>query len=116
MNHVIEFVDALVAKNTPEYLVRDLKFEHLTVSKTILNPGKSTRGHSHDGIEEVYIFQRGSGQIQIGDVVHRIHPGAMYIIPAGVFHKVENYSSEDTLVFTCIFENYNREDANYEKK
>ena len=53
--------------NDETYEVRDCQLLNtLTGSWTKLNAGKSTRGHTHSGQEEVYIFF-GRARMQIDD-------------------------------------------------
>ena len=37
-------------------LLDNYHMPNLTLSQTILNPNKSTRGHKHDDLDEVYIY------------------------------------------------------------
>jgi mannose-6-phosphate isomerase-like protein (cupin superfamily) len=94
-------------KNTEVYSIHDFPMEHLTVSMTVLHPHKETRGHSHDGIEEVYIFLKGSGLMQLGEDKFSVADGDLILIPSGYFHKVFN-PIEKELEFLCIFEKYER--------
>ena len=93
-------------RDTDVYSVHDLPFlEHLNTSMTILHKGKETAGHSHAKEEEVYIFLRGRGKMQVGKDVLGVEKGEAVLIKKGLFHKVFNRGSGD-LVFFCIFEKY----------
>ncbi len=94
-------------RDTDVYSVHDLAFlEHLNVSMTVLHEGKETSGNSHDNQEEVYIFIKGSGKMQLGEETFGVKEGDVVLIKKGLFHKVFNKGSGD-LVFFCIFEKYN---------
>src|SRR3989344_9033776 len=95
------------------YKVYDLKLEHLTVSITELHPGKETRGHSHENVEEVYLCLEGNGEIEVslpaggGQEKMPFGKGDVVTIPLGAFHRVYNKSKKD-LKFMAIFEKYER--------
>ena len=99
--------DVMVSNDT--YVLEDNNFlEHLTLSRTSLNPGMSTRGHSHDDQEEIYIFTKGKGNMVIGETTYNAMPNDTFLIPQGQFHRVINQSEDDVCEFTCVFEKYDR--------
>jgi mannose-6-phosphate isomerase-like protein (cupin superfamily) len=55
-----------------------------------------TRGdrHFHTGYNEVYYILKGSGVVTLGEARHEIYPGAVVVIPAGVFHSLESAGRE----------------------
>ena len=57
-----------IVKQDERYVVLDnSSLSKLVPSITKLNPNKSTSGHKHEGQEEVYVFYRGAGIMQIDD-------------------------------------------------
>ena len=93
-----------IVKDNETYLLRDNKLlNYLVVSSTLLLPGKETRGHSHDGQEEVYFFHYGHGEMTLGDETFPVTGGETVLIPDGVFHKVKN-TEEYPLYFVCVFD------------
>src|SRR4051812_43258123 len=94
------------------YRVQDWEvLNNLTISRTCLWGGKSTRGHSHAGLEEVYIFTGSpgeSGEMEVGDERIEVHPGMVVAIPAGAFHRVHNKDPKRQLQFIAIFQKYDR--------
>lgn len=93
-------------RDTDVYSVHDLEYlEHLNVSMTILHPGKATKGHEHEGIDEVYIVMDGRGELQLDEKRFPIDTGDIILIKGGQFHQTFNTTRED-LVFICIFEKY----------
>jgi len=92
--------------NNVLYVVRDLHIDGLTLSLTELKPFKSTRGHSHDDIDEIYVFVCGSGYMQLGvdDIkeTFAVGKGKVVLVRKGVFHRVMNESIVP-LEFVSIF-------------
>jgi len=98
-------------RDTDVYAVTDNTFlDNLTISQTVLHPDKSTTGHSHDGLEEVYIFVSGIGVMELDDEEIVVGPNDMILIKEGIFHRVHNKLGNKDLVFTCIFQKYDRDE------
>ncbi|MDP3697232.1 MAG: cupin domain-containing protein [Candidatus Taylorbacteria bacterium] len=90
------------------YKVYDLPtLEHLQVSLTELNPQKSTIGHSHDNVDEVYVFIDGLGTMEIGNRTENVKGGDLVLVPRRDFHRVHNKGGNN-LNFWTIFEKYER--------
>jgi mannose-6-phosphate isomerase-like protein (cupin superfamily) len=81
--------------------------KRLVLSLTELKPTQETKGHSHEGVEEVYLFIQGQGKMQLGKEKFEVKKGDVVPIPDGVFHKVYN-PTKDFLKFFCVFEKYER--------
>lgn len=97
-----------VIRNNETYIVEDNTcLSNLTLSKTTLHSGKCTTGHSHEGLEEVYFFKKGSGIMQLDENRFEVTEDSIVCIPSGAFHKVFNDSEED-LIFVCVFQKYDR--------
>ena len=78
--------------------------ENLTISKTVLHVGKSTRGHSHDKQDEIYIFVDGCGMMFVGEERLHIQADEVVSVRAGLFHQVINHSyATSDLVFYSIY-------------
>jgi len=92
-----------VVKADDRYVVKDnTLLNNLIVSSTNLKPGKSTTGHKHEGQEEVYIFVKGHGVMQIDDERFDIKEGDTVLIQDGVFHRV--YAGTTGCYFICVFD------------
>ena len=100
--------DVEKVKSTDVYNIHDLMLEHLTVSMTVIHPGKQTRGHTHENVEEVYFFIEGNGKMVVGEKEVDIKQGDIVTIPLGSFHQVKN-TSESDLKLIAVFEKYQRE-------
>lgn len=112
----LEEIKGEIVKDNDTYVLVDNNYlDHMTLSRTYLKPGQSTRGHSHDNQEEVYIFTAGEGTMIINDIKYPAQSGDTFLIKAGEFHRVINNSQFYTCAFTCIFETYDRtgDDAKY---
>ena len=93
-----------VVKDNEIYLLRDNKtLNNLVLSQTQLYVGQSTRGHSHAGQEEVYMFVRGRGRMEVGEETFEVDSSSVVIIPDGAFHRVHNTGPVD-LIFNCVFD------------
>ena len=100
----INNIDGEVVKDNATYLLKDnTSLKNLVVSSTTLHSGKSTRGHSHPGKEEVYMIMSGTGRMQLDDKEFDISGGEMVLIEDGVFHRVHNNGDID-LYMVCIFD------------
>lgn len=94
-----------VIKDDETYYLKDNKtLNNLVVSSTDLKPGKSTRGHSHAGQEEVYYFVSGHGEMELGDKRFNVQGSDVVIVPDGVFHRVHNTAKHSSLYFVCVFD------------
>jgi mannose-6-phosphate isomerase-like protein (cupin superfamily) len=93
-----------VVKQDDRYVVKDnATLKNLIVSSTKLNPNRSTTGHRHSGQEEVYIFVKGKGQMELDHKIFDVCAGDTVLIEDNVFHKVHN-NSDFMLEFICVFD------------
>jgi len=100
----IKNIDGKIVKDNETYILKDnTSLNNLVISSTTLHPGKSTRGHSHAGQEEVYMIISGSGTMELDDKKIDIQGGEMVLIHDGVFHRVHNNAEVD-LYMVCIFD------------
>lgn len=94
-----------VVKDNETYLLKDNKtLNNLVLSSTDLKPGRSTRGHSHVGQEEVYYFVSGTGEMEIDSERFGVQGGDVVLIPDGAFHRVYNNNHNSNLYFVCVFD------------
>jgi oxalate decarboxylase/phosphoglucose isomerase-like protein (cupin superfamily) len=93
-----------IVKDNETYLLKDNKtLKNLVLSSTCLYRGQMTRGHSHAGQEEVYIFIQGTGMMVVDEEKFRVNNGDIVLIPDGAFHQVIN-DGEMNLIFNCVFD------------
>jgi len=97
-------IEGDVVKDDDRYLVTDNTIlKNLVVSTTKLNAHKSTTGHRHAGQEEVYLFTKGSGQMELDYKIFDVTAGDTVLIEDNVFHKVHN-TTDYGLEFICVFD------------
>ena len=61
-------IEGKIVKEDDRHIVKEnTSLNNLVVSTTSLHPNKSTSGHKHEGQEEVYIFMKGSGRMELDD-------------------------------------------------
>ena len=100
----INNIDGEVVKDNETYILKDnTSLNNFVISSTTLHVGKSTKGHSHSGKEEVYMIMSGSGKMDLDDKTILIEGGDMVLIEDGVFHRVHNMGEGD-LYMVCIFD------------
>ena len=93
-----------IVKEDERYIVTDNDtLNKLITSITVLNPQHSTTGHSHAGQEEVYIFCKGSGEMEINERRFKVSEGDIVFIEDGNFHRVHN-TTDSKLEFVCVFD------------
>jgi mannose-6-phosphate isomerase-like protein (cupin superfamily) len=92
-----------IVKADDRYVVKDnTTLNNLIVSSTNLKPNKCTTGHKHQGQEEVYVFVKGNGVMQIDDTRFDVKEGDTVLIEDGVFHRV--YAGVNGCYFICVFD------------
>ena len=97
-------IEGKIVKEDDRYIVKDnTSLNNLVVSSTLLHPSKSTSGHKHKGQEEVYMFMKGSGRMELDDKEFDVKEGDLILIEDGVFHRVHNTGKVD-LYMVCVFE------------
>jgi mannose-6-phosphate isomerase-like protein (cupin superfamily) len=97
-------IGGTVVKEDERYTVKDNNFlNNLIVSSTMLRANQSTTGHRHAGQEEVYIFTKGSGQMELDYKIFDVKAGDVVLIEDNVFHKVHN-NTDFGLEFICVFD------------
>ena len=92
-----------VVKDTEVYVLKDNKLlNDLVLSSTFLRANQHTTGHVHKGQEEVYMFVKGRGEMDIDGKRFNVREGDCVLIEDGEFHKVYN-TGHLGLYFVCVF-------------
>jgi mannose-6-phosphate isomerase-like protein (cupin superfamily) len=92
-----------VVKDTEVYVLKDNKLlNDLVLSSTFLRANQHTTGHIHEGQEEVYMFVKGRGEMDIDGKRFNVREGDCVLIEDGEFHKVYN-TGHLGLYFVCVF-------------
>ena len=99
----IDNIGGDIVKDNETYLLKDNKLlKNLVLSSTDLKSNMSTRGHKHEGQEEVYYFVKGHGTMELDDKKIKVDPGDVVLIEDGVFHRV--HAGEQGCYFVCVFD------------
>lgn len=96
-------VGGKIIRRDENYIVKDNStLKSLSVSSTELMPNKSTRGHAHAGQEEVYIFVKGGGRMNINEDDFIVQEGDIIYIQDGDYHRV--HAGNEGCYFICVFD------------
>ena len=101
-------------KTEPYEVIDNLKLDKLVLSQIVLHSGQETRGHFHNGVEEVYFFQFGQGKILIGIETVDVQAGSIVLVPDGHLHRVYNTGTTD-LVFHTVYNRLEESNTVYAK-
>ncbi len=92
-----------IVKDNEVYILKDNKFlKNLVLSSTQLHPHQITRGHKHQGQEEVYYFVKGDGVMWLDDKEIEVGVGDVVLIEDGVHHRVK--AGMEGCYFVCVFD------------
>ena len=99
-----ENIGGSLIKNNDIYQLRDNNtLKNLVLSSTKLHAGKKTRGHKHEGQEEIYFFINGCGEMLVESERIKVGPGDIVLVEGGEFHQVYN-TTQNELGFVCVLE------------
>ena len=101
-------------KTEPYEVIDNLKLDKLVLSQIVLHSGQETRGHFHNGVEEVYFFQFGQGKMKIGIETVDVQAGSIVLVPDGHLHRVYNTGATD-LVFHTVYNRLEESNTVYAK-
>ncbi len=74
----------------------------VSVARARVEPGRTTRWHSLEGISERYLLMEGRGRVEVGiEAARDVGPGAVVLIPPGCRQRITNTGRTD-LVFLAI--------------
>ncbi len=60
-----------------------------------LPAGKTFDWHHHDGVEEIMVVLKGSGEVHDEDGIYGYSAGDVFIFPANIEHKIHNPTGEE---------------------
>jgi gentisate 1,2-dioxygenase len=75
---------------------------HITTGMAALPPGFTTRPHSH-AAEEVALFLRGSGSVEIDGVAHRVTAGTLLVTPSDLVHVTHSDPGDEPLIVLWFY-------------
>ncbi len=59
-----------------------------------IDPVIDVKPHKHDDFDQIATIVSGEAIYHVGDVAHRVRPGSLLLIPAGVEHYIEPLGTE----------------------
>ena len=74
--------------------------EHSQVVLMSILPGEDIGREVHGDVDQVLVFVKGAGEAVVGKDKHKIGPGDMFVVPAGVEHDFINTGNEALKLFT----------------
>jgi mannose-6-phosphate isomerase-like protein (cupin superfamily) len=74
--------------------------KHSQVVLMSILPGEDIGREVHEGVDQVLVFVKGSGQAVVGGETHDIGSGDMVAVPAGREHNFTNTGEEALKLFT----------------
>ena len=84
------------------YIAENYSDEFVSVAQARVEPGITTVAHHLDGINELYLFVCGQGQLDVGDLEPaKVCAGDLIVIPAGTSQRITNIGKND-LIFYCV--------------
>jgi quercetin dioxygenase-like cupin family protein len=73
----------------------------VTITRVTMKPGSVSKRHAHPNSEQIWIVERGSGQLLLDGAQSDLNAGDIICTPAGDVHGVENTGLE-LLVYLAI--------------
>jgi mannose-6-phosphate isomerase-like protein (cupin superfamily) len=82
-----------------------------SLAEATVEPGAATTEHFHRTSEEIYLFTRGMGRMQLGSDEGDVRAGDAVVIPPGTRHKLLNTGAEPLVLLCCCAPAYSHEDT-----
>lgn len=60
-----------------------------------VKPGRVHPAHSHQTMEEIFLFQEGRGEIKVNNEITKVGPGDRIIVPAKSEHEIRNIGKNE---------------------
>src|SRR6056297_1152897 len=76
---------------------------HLQLVLMTLQPGEAIGAETHDGHDQFFRFESGTGTVTIDETEYEVSDGDAVIVPAGALHNVTNTSDSETLTLYTIY-------------
>ena len=73
---------------------------HLQLVLMTLQPGEEIGSEVHDGIDQFFRFEAGSGVVDIDGVENAVEDGSGVIVPSGARHNVRNTGSQPLKLYS----------------
>jgi gentisate 1,2-dioxygenase len=76
--------------------------QHIATGMAVVPPGLATRAHSHSA-EEIAVFLRGSGRVDIDGVAHPVSAGTVLVTPSDLVHVTFADPGDEPLVVLWFY-------------
>ena len=73
---------------------------HLQLVLMTLQPGEEIGSEVHDGIDQFFRFEAGSGVVDIDGVENAVEDGSGVIVPSGARHNVRNTGAQPLKLYS----------------
>ena len=83
----------------------------MSLAEAVVNPGRETLVHRHNGTQEIYHITEGSGLMTLGAETFSVQIGDSVFIPAGVAHGIKNTSRVRLKLLCCCSPPYSHDDT-----
>jgi mannose-6-phosphate isomerase-like protein (cupin superfamily) len=74
--------------------------KHLQLVLMTLQPGEEIGSEIHDGIDQFFRFEEGTGAVDIDGVENKVEDGSAVIVPSGACHNVRNTGDTPLKLYT----------------
>ncbi len=74
--------------------------KHLQLVLMTLAPGEEIGSEVHDGIDQFFRFEEGTGVVDIDGVENLVEDGSGVIVPSGARHNVRNTGTKPLKLYT----------------
>ena len=82
-----------------------------SLAQATVPPGGDTIEHYHRTSEEIYLFTKGMGRMQLGEQEGPVRAGDAVVIPPGTPHRLVNTGPEPLVLLCCCAPAYSHEDT-----
>ncbi len=69
-------------------------------TRAIFRPGQIDPSHSHSYMYEIFLVEKGIGEIKVGDQTISLNAGTFVTLNPGEVHGVSNTSDQDLILLT----------------
>lgn len=77
--------------------------QYLQLVLMTLRPGEDIGAEVHEGHDQFFRFEGGTGQVMIDETVHDVQAGDAVIVPSGAKHNVRNTSEHENLQLYTLY-------------
>ena len=87
-----------------------IEYDHFSVAKTVLGTGGAVERHYHRRSDEIYLFVRGMGLMQVNQETFPVGPGDLVLIEPNDWHEVAAIGQESLEFYAITRPAYSADD------